>query len=48
MGDKELYKNNINVGWDVLTLGKAKYEFESEERYRIFQREIIRGSNEKD
>ena len=42
MGDKELYKNNINVGWDVLTLGKAKYEFESEERYRIFQREIIR------
>lgn len=32
----------LSVGWNVLANGKARYEFDSEERYRVFKKEIIR------
>lgn len=32
----------LSTGWEVLTTGKPRYEFDSEERYRVFKKEIIR------
>ena len=35
-------EDSIETGWDIITLGKPIYEFESEERHRVFKKEIIR------